>query len=164
MCSPFTWPHFYLPPPIALPVCFSSICVVPLHFPFSLLLHRWLYLCSGLKQKSLNHIRHGSFARCYPLYRRGAAVLSLLLCFVCSFYIVTFISIHTFNSLTLHLILTQLSYTVLIIPPLALISPLLLHHHPGILSLINQLTVQTFSFLCSVNFCCLTNSFCTCLS
>lgn len=149
ICSPFTWPHFYLPPHY----CTSRLLFLCLCYPSPLssptLASSCLYLCSGLKQRSLNHIRDGSFATCHPLYRSAAAVLSLFSCF---FHISAFVSINPRLSSPLFLTLTQFSYTTLIISPLHLLSPLQLHHHPCLLSLIYQLSIPASSFLCPVNF------------
>lgn len=59
-----------------LPVSFS-LFVLSLHTFFS---HPGFILCSGLKQKSLNHIRDGSLAFRHPLYPSSAAgVVSFLM-------------------------------------------------------------------------------------
>lgn len=66
------------------------------------------------------------------------------------FHISAFVSINPLLSSPLFLTLTQLPYTILIISPLDLLYPLLLHHHPCLLSLINQLffALSTFTVLC----------------
>ena len=76
-CSPFTWPHFYLPPHFLL--AFLCLCY-PSTLSSPTLASSCLYLCSGLKQRSLNHIRDGSFAFRHPLYPSSAAgVVSFLM-------------------------------------------------------------------------------------
>lgn len=72
--------------------------------------------------------------------------------FSCFFHISAFVSINPRLSSPLFLTLTQFSYTTLIISPLHLLSPLQLHHHPCLLSLIYQLSIPASSFLCPVNF------------
>lgn len=95
---PFAGLTFIFHPIIPLLVYVSSVCLIPL------LLLRSVCLCSGLKQRSLNHIREPSFAKCYPLYRSCAAMLSLFSCF---FHNSAFVSINPLLSSPLFLTLTQ---------------------------------------------------------
>lgn len=58
---------FIFHPTIALPACFFLCLCYPSSLSSPTLASSCLYLCSGLKQRSLNHIRNGSFATCHPL-------------------------------------------------------------------------------------------------
>lgn len=130
---------FVLPLP-GLAFIFHPLLCFPFAFPlfvlslFTFFSHSssCLYLCSGLKQRSLNHIRDRSSAKCHPLYRSSAALLSLFSWF---FHILAFVSINPPLSSPLFLTLTQFS-TPYSLSPHYICSFLRCYtRHPGLLSL-----------------------------